>query len=63
MQTFATMNYPLLADALWVTGHVISALAVVVNHYHFYLGVTFGVTSQLLIIISRPIGRKKSDDS
>lgn len=51
------INYAVWADILWVTGHGISALAIVASHYHFYVGIAFGVTSQVLIIISRPIGR------
>jgi len=51
------MNYPLMADCLWYTGHVLTGLAVVVHHYHFSMGVSFVFVGQLITIISRPLGR------
>lgn len=53
------MNYALFADYLWYTGHILTGLAIVVNHYHFYLGVSFAFIGQFITIISRPIGRIK----
>jgi hypothetical protein len=53
------MNYQLYADILWYTGHIITGLAIVVNHYNFYLGITTVFIGQFMTIISRPIGRIK----
>ena len=47
------------ADLLWYTGHVITGFAIVTNHYHFFLGVSFVVVGQALTMISRPIGRMR----
>ena len=56
------MKYSEWADMLWYTGHVVTGFAIVTNHYHFFLGVSFVVVGQVLTIISRPIGRLRGND-
>lgn len=53
-------NYQLLADILWYTGHILSGIAVLINHYNFNIGIIFVSIGQFMTIISRPIGRIKS---
>lgn len=56
------MKYTVVADILWYSGHVMTGFAIVVNHYHFYSGISFVVVGQLLTIVSRPIGRLPERD-
>lgn len=53
------MNYGLFADCLWYSGHVLTGIAIVVNHYHYFLGMTCVFVGQFITIVSRPIGRIK----
>lgn len=55
------MNYGVLADCLWYAGHVLTGIAIVFNHYDFYVGMTFVLVGQFITIISRPIGRIKNE--
>jgi hypothetical protein len=54
------MEYPLIADILWYTGHILTGIAVFANHYHYPIAVSFVFTGQVMTIISRPIGRIQS---
>ena len=54
------MHYHHIADTMWYTGHVLTGIAVVANHYHYPIAVSFVFIGQLLTIVSRPIGRWKS---
>lgn len=49
MQTFA--------DCLWYAGHVLTGVAIVVNHYNFAAGVVVVFVGQSITMLSRPIGR------
>ena len=51
------MNYTLIADSLWYTGHVITGFAIITNHYHYSMGISFAFVGQLLTMVSRPLGR------
>lgn len=51
------MDYQLFADILWYLGHIITGLAIVINHYYYYIAVVTVFIGQLMTIISRPIGR------
>ena len=55
------MNYLEISDYLWYTGHILSGLAIIVNHQHYYLAVTMVLSGQFITIISRPIGRIKEE--
>lgn len=61
------MNYQLLADILWYSGHVLTSITLIINHFNFRYGIISVCFSQLIIIISRPIGRLEhiiiSDDT
>ena len=54
------MNYTLIADSLWYTGHVITGFAIITNHYQYSMGISFAFVGQLLTMISRPLGRMKN---
>jgi hypothetical protein len=47
----------LLSDCLWYLGHILTGVAIIVNHYSFSLGITTVAIGQFITIISRPIGR------
>jgi hypothetical protein len=51
------MNYQLLVDILWYSGHILTSITLIINHYNFYNGIICVCVSQFMIIISRPIGR------
>jgi len=51
------MNYERLADGLWYAGHVLTGVAIVVNHFHFYAAVAIVFVGQTVTMASRPIGR------
>lgn len=53
------LDYQLLADSLWYTGHILTAITVLINHYSFNIGIISVIIGQFIIIISRPIGRIK----
>lgn len=53
-------HFQLLADVLWYIGHILSGLAVVINHYNINVGITVVIIGQFITIISRPIGRIKN---
>ena len=55
------MNYQLFADILWYAGHTLTGVAIIVNHYSFYMGILTVFIGQFTTIISRPIGRIKND--
>jgi hypothetical protein len=53
-------DFNLIADILWYTGHILTGIAIFINHYEFYEGISFAIIGQFIIIISRPIGRIKN---
>ena len=53
------MNYVLIADCLWYTGHILTGIAIIANHHNYYVGITCVFVGQFITIISRPIGRLK----
>ena len=55
-------NYQLIADCLWYTGHMMTGVALVVNHYSYPAGIVVVFTGQLITMISRPIGRLHDDN-
>jgi len=57
------MDYLFLSDILWYFGHIITGLAIIFTHNHNYYIAFFCVfVGQFITIISRPIGRIKSDE-
>lgn len=54
------MKYETLADIMWYVGHVITAMSIVVNHFHFPGAVATVFVGQAITMISRPVGRIKS---
>ena len=55
------MNYIILADYLWYSGHILSGLSIIFTHtnnYNIAIGLVF--IGQFITIISRPISRMKS---
>jgi len=51
------MNYLLVADCLWYTGHVLTGMAIVANHYNSSMGLSCVFIGQIITILSRPISR------
>jgi hypothetical protein len=51
------MNYLLVSDILWYSGHVMSGISIFFTRDHFYIAVSLVLFGQLITIISRPIGR------
>jgi hypothetical protein len=54
------MNYILLSDILWYSGHILSGLSIIFSHNNYYLAVSLVIFGQFITIISRPIGRIKN---
>jgi hypothetical protein len=54
------MNYLLISDYLWYSGHILSALSIIFS-YNYYLAVFMVIFGQFITIISRPIGRYKNE--
>ena len=54
------MNYSLIADYLWYSGHVLSALSILFSQSRYYIALTLVFIGQFITIISRPISRIKS---
>jgi hypothetical protein len=55
------MNYQILADCLWYSGHILTGIAIVTNHYNYFTGIACVFVGQFITIISRPIGRIESN--
>lgn len=55
--------YETISDCLWYTGHILTGIAVVINHYedNFWITILFVTIGQFLTMISRPIGRIKKN--
>jgi hypothetical protein len=51
------MNYLLVSDILWYSGHIITALSIVFTHTHLDISIALVFIGQSITIISRPIGR------
>ncbi len=54
------MNYLLISDYLWYSGHILSELSIISNNY-YYLAVIIVIFGQFITIISRPIGPYKNE--
>ena len=55
------MNYLLISDIMWYSGHILSGMSVIFTHNNHYLSASFVVVGQLITIVSRPIGRIQPD--
>jgi len=53
------MNYLLISDILWYSGHMLTGSAILFTHTNYELAVSFVFIGQFITIISRPIGRIK----
>jgi hypothetical protein len=51
------MNYVLLADFLWYSGHVLTGSSVLFSRTNYKLTISLVFVGQFITIISRPIGR------
>ena len=51
------MDYNAIADSLWYSGHVLTGISIVVNHYNFAAAVVIVFLGQTITMVSRPIGR------
>ena len=51
------MYYQKLSDAMWYFGHVLTGVAIVVNHYNYYVAIVVVFFGQGITMISRPVGR------
>jgi hypothetical protein len=51
------MNYLLISDVLWYSGHILTGSSILLTHKYFNLAVLFVFLGQFITIISRPIGR------
>lgn len=56
------MNYLLLSDCLWYTGHILTGISIAFSQTQYFIAVSLVVIGQFITIISRPIGRIKNDD-
>ena len=57
------MNYSIIADYLWYSGHILSGLSVIFSRDNYYLSISFVLFGQFITIISRPISRIKNNIS
>jgi hypothetical protein len=46
------MNYLLVSDILWYSGHVMSGISIFFTRDHFYIAVSLVLFGQLITIIS-----------
>jgi hypothetical protein len=53
------MNYILLADFLWYSGHILSSCSIIFSQSNRYLAISLVFVGQFITIISRPISRIK----
>lgn len=56
------MNYSLLADVLWYSGHVLTASSIVFSETNRNVAICLVFVGQFITIISRPIGRIKNTE-
>jgi len=54
------MDYMLISDFLWYSGHILSACSVLFSHTNYNLSILFVFFGQFITIISRPISRIKN---
>jgi len=47
---------------MWYMGHILTGLSITFTQNNYYVAVSFVVIGQFITIISRPIGRIKSDE-
>jgi len=45
------LNYILLADCLWYSGHILTGISIVVNHYHFYTAIVIVILLLKYILV------------
>jgi len=51
------MNYILLSDILWYSGHVLTGASIFFSHNYFTVSICLVCFGQFITIISRPISR------
>jgi len=51
------MNYTILADFLWYSGHILYGISVFFSQSNYVMAVSMVCIGQFITIISRPIGR------
>jgi hypothetical protein len=51
------MNYVLVSDILWYSGHIMSGISIFFTHRNFALAASLVLFGQFITIVSRPIGR------
>ena len=54
------MNYVLVADALWYSGHVLTGSSILFSLSNRNLAISLVFVGQIITIISRPLGRIKN---
>jgi hypothetical protein len=57
------MNYLLVSDGLWYLGHILTGTVIIFGRYNYTLNILLALFGQIIIIISRPIGRITNTDS
>jgi hypothetical protein len=55
------MNYVLISDILWYSGHILSGFSIFFTRNNYYLAVIMVIFGQFITIISRPISRIKNN--
>ena len=56
------MDYLLISDILWYTGHILSGISIIFTPINYYIAVSLVIFGQFITIISRPIGRIKNEE-
>ena len=51
------MNYILVADFLWYSGHILTGSSVLFSRTNYNLTISLVFIGQFITILSRPIGR------
>ena len=54
------MNYILLADFLWYSGHILTGISIIFSLTNRNLAISLVFVGQFITIISRPISRIKN---
>jgi hypothetical protein len=57
------MNFLLVSDFLWYTGHILCGSSILFTHNNYFLAVTLVFFGQFITIISRPISRLKPNNT
>lgn len=55
------MNYILISDCLWYSGHILTSLSILFTYDNRYLSISLVFFGQFITIISRPISRIKNN--